>query len=445
MRKRNSIFFGALLAIAMALPAMGEPVPWPEAHSGAYLGVQIAEVTPQEASAWKLQDQGGAVITYVDQDGPACHAGLVENDVVIAFNGSKVDSAAQLQGLIHASVPQKPITLTIVHSGQRKDVKVTLGSWNVMSHARAFTAMNLGSPPPPHAITPDLEIPSFTVLSARHGLVVESLSPQLADYFGVTRGQGVLVRSVEGGSPAASAGIKAGDVIVKVNNEVVHDMVDWQRGMHGHTAKISVTIWRDKHEQTVVLTVPGPDETSQLQPGDWLDFDTQAQALRDQVQQMQPEIERSQAEIAQLKPSDKDMEQMRREIEKSMNQNQKQIDKMSRDMAKSMKPAAKEMEQMQHQLQQSMKDRQKEFEAMSRQMAATAMPTQEQMNELRHQIQSSMPSQQDLETMRRQIEDSMKNLTPQMQEQMKQMQKQMEQQKLDLQEMMKGFNPSPEF
>ncbi len=443
MCKQNSIFFGALLAVAMALPAVGEPVPWPEAHSGAYLGVQIADVTPQTASALKLQDQAGAVITYVDQDGPACHAGLVENDVVVAFNGSKVDNPTQLQGLIHASVPQKPVTLTIIHSGQRRDVKVTLGSWNVMSNARAFTAMNLGSPPPPHAITPDLEIPSFTVLSSRHGLVVESLSPQLADYFGVTRGHGVLVRSVEGGSPAASAGIKAGDVILKVNNEVVHDMVDWQRGMHGHTAKISIAIWRDKHEQTVVLTLPRPDETSRLQPGDWLDFNPQA--LHDQLQQMQPDIERSQAEIAQLKPSDKDMEEMRREIDKSMKQNQKEIDKMSRDMAKSMKPSEKEMEQMRQELQQSMKDRQKEFDAMSRQMAATALPTQEQMNDLRHQIQTSTPSQLDLQTMRHQIEDSMKSWTPQLQEQMQQMQKQMEQQKHDLQEMMKGFNPSPEF
>ena len=62
--------------------------------------------------------------------------------------------------------------------------------------------------------------------------MVESLSPQLSDFFGVPRGRGVLVRSVEGGSPAAAAGLKAGDVILKVNNEDVHDMSDWQRGMH---------------------------------------------------------------------------------------------------------------------------------------------------------------------------------------------------------------------
>ena len=67
----------------------------------------------------------------------------------------------------------------------------------------------------------------------------------------------MLVRSVEGGSPAAAAGVKAGDVILKVNNEAVHDMADWQRGMRPSGAKLSVSVWRDKHEQSSVMSVPG--------------------------------------------------------------------------------------------------------------------------------------------------------------------------------------------
>jgi hypothetical protein len=413
MRTRNTVSLVALFLAATILPAMAEPgppQPWPEAHSGAYLGVQISAVTPQRASALKLQESSGAIITYVDRDGPACHAGLVENDVVVAFDGSKVDGPEQLQGLIHASPPQKTVTLTVVHNGQRKDVKVTLGSWNVMSHARAMPAIVLGNPPPPHAYPPDLEIPSFTVLSARQGLVVESLSPQLSDFFGVPRGHGVLVRSVEGGSPAAASGLKAGDIILKVNNETVHDMADWQRGMHVQSTKVSVSIWRDKHEQTVVINVPGPGDNSWLQPGDDLNLDTEAQALRDQMEQMSPEIEGSQDEmVAQLQPSEKELEQMRREIEKSMKHQQKDFDKMSRELAKS------------------------------------AKPTQEEMEQMKRQLQASLPSQKDLDEMRHQIEASMKNWTPELQQQMEQLKKQMEQQKLDLQQMLKDFNSGSEF
>jgi len=443
MRTRNTVSFVALFVAAMILAAMAEPAaPWPEAHSGAYLGVQITAVTPQRASALKLQESAGAIITYVDQDGPACHAGLMENDVVVAFDGSKVDGPEQLQGLIHASPPQKTVTLTIVRNGQRKDLKVTLGSWNVMSHARAMPAIVMGAPPPPfHAYPPDMEIPSFTVLSSRHGLVVESLSPQLSNFFGVPPGHGVLVRSVEGGSPAAAAGLKAGDIILKVNNETVHDMADWQRGMHVQATKVSVSIWRDKHEQTVVINVPGPGDNSWLQPGDKLNLDTEAQALGDQMAPMRPEIERRQDEmVAQLGPSEKELEQMRSELEKSMKEGQQDIDNMSRELAKSAKPTQKEMEQLRREMQQSMPT-QKDFDEMRRQIEQS-VSSEKEFADLKRQLQASLPSQKELDEMRRQIESSM---TPQLQQQMEQLKKQMEEQKLDLQQMLKDFNNRSEF
>ena len=81
----------------------------------------------------------------------------------------------------------------------------------------------------------------------------------MAEFFGVPRGHGVLIRSVEGGSPAAAAGLKAGDVVIKVNNETVHDIVDWQRGMRSNANKVSVGILRDKHEQTLSSSIfPAP-------------------------------------------------------------------------------------------------------------------------------------------------------------------------------------------
>lgn len=444
MRTRNTVSLVAWFVVAIMLPAMAEPAaqPWPEAHSGAYLGVQITAVTPQRASALKLQEPAGAIITYVDQDGPACHAGMMENDVVVAFDGSKVDDPEQLQGLIHATPPQKTVTLTIVRNGQRKDLKVTLGSWNVMSHARMMPPIALGSAPPPvHAYPPDLEIPSFTVLSARHGLVVESLSPQLADFFGVTRGHGVLVRSVEGGSPAAAAGLKAGDVILKVNNETVHDMADWQRGMHVQGGKVSVGIWRDKHEQTVIINVPGPADNSRLQPGDWLNLDMEAQELSDQLAQMRPEMERSQNQmVAQLAPSEKELEQMRREIEKSMKHQQKDIGKLSRELAKSAKPTQQEMEQLQQEIRQSIPS-QKDIAEMRRQVERSG-PSQKELDEMKRQIQASLPSQKELDEMRRQIESS---ITPELQQQMETLKKQMEERKFDLQQMLKDFDNRDEF
>jgi serine protease Do len=460
-RSTNSLIalFSAIVLMSVLAHASGQP--WPEAHSGAYLGVQVKEVTSENASALKLTAPAGAVIAYVDQDGPACHAGLLENDVVIAFDGAKVDGPAQLQSMIHVAPPQKTVVLTIVRNGQRKDVKVVLGSWNVMSHARNFNAATNSLPPlPPRAYPPDMEIPSFTLLSARHGLVVESLSPQLADFFGVSRGRGVLVRSVEGGSPAAAAGLKAGDIILKVNNEDVHDMSDWQRGMHAQVAKLWILIWRDKKEQNFVIIVPGQGDTSRLMPSDILNFDTNAQMDREQMEQLQPELAMMQTDmVAQLEPndlalSDKDMKQLRHDIDKQMKAEQKEMKKMSKELAKSAKPAQKDMEQMRRDLQSSMPS-QKDIDEMKRQIAQS-MPSQKDMDEMKRQIQesvpsqkeldamklqmqSSMPSQKDIDQMRHQIESSMQNFTPQMQQEMEKLKQQMEQQKLDLQQMMQDF------
>lgn len=408
----------------MILPAMADPAvgqPWPEAHSGAYLGVQMTSLTPQRASALRLSDPAGAIITYVDQDGPACHAGLMENDVVVAYEGSKVDGPEQLQGLIHATAPQKTVTLTIMRNGQRKDMKVTLGSWNVMSHA--VSAIAMGQTPPPHVVMPDVEMPSFTVISTRHGVVVESLSPQLSDFFGVPRGHGVLVRSVEGGSPAAAAGLKAGDVIVKINNDTVHDMADWQRGMHTQSAKIPITVWREKREQTLVMTVPG--SASQLEPGNWRGTDKQEEM------------------VAQLGPSDKELEQMRSEMEKNLKLHQKDIDRMAHELAESTKPTQEEMERLRNEIRQSMPS-QKDLDEMTRKIQQS-MPTQQQLDDMKRQLQSSLPSQNDLDEMRRQIESSSKELSPKLQRQMEELKKQMEQQKLDLQKLLQDFKSDREF
>ncbi len=254
------------------------------------------------------------------QDGPACRAGLMENDVVVAFNGSKIDGPEQFQGLIHASPPQKPVMLTVIRNAQRKDLKVTLGTWTVASHVRGAQPFAMSPPLPPRVATPDVELPSFAILSARHGLVVESLTPQLADFFGVPPGHGVLIRSVDGGSPAAIAGLKAGDVVLKINNEAVHDIVDWQRSMQTNATKVSIGILREKHEQTLVINLPGSGDRSSLNEHDWLDFGSQAQALREQAEQMHPQLDIEPQMLAQLGPSDEQLQQMRRELEKSMKQ-----------------------------------------------------------------------------------------------------------------------------
>ncbi len=421
MRKVTMVMHGLvpiLLAAAMAAPAAAEPPSGnpasPDSHQTAYLGVHIDAVTPQQASALKLASPNGAVITDLDRDGPACKAGLKENDVIVGLNGSKIESPEQLGNMIHVTQPGKTVTLTVVRSGETKDIKVTLGRWpRVTTHGQTFLAggPRWAGPVVAPGFVPDIEIPSFAALSSRHGLMVESLCPQLADFFNVPAGTGVLVRSVEKGSPADAAGLKAGDVILRLNNETIHDLADWRRALRVQASQVSVTVVREKHEQTVVMHLPAPRDSSKVLGQDWGDAEQQMQALGQEMEELRPQLEASQEEmLAALQPSQQELEQMRREIEKAMKLKQKDMEKMAREIEKSAKPT------------------QEQIEKMTRDVATSVQPTREQLDQMRHDIQ-----------------ESMKNWTPQLQQEMKELQKQMEQQKLDLQQMLKGFGSGPEF
>src|SRR6202022_4569920 len=113
---------------------------------------------------------------------------------------------------------------------------------------------------PPIPNLPDFDMPTSVVVvhtSARSGLMVENITPQLGDFFGVKGGNGVLVRSVEKGSRSEKAGFHARDVIVRVNNEAVHDTSDFTRALRATSnGAAAVTVIRDKREQNLNLTLP---------------------------------------------------------------------------------------------------------------------------------------------------------------------------------------------
>ena len=93
--------------------------------------------------------------------------------------------------------------------------------------------------------------------SARSGLMVENITPQLGEFFGVKNGNGVLIRAVDKGSRAEKAGFRAGDVIVKINDQPVHDTSDFTHAVRARNGNsVSVGVMRDKKEQNLKLPLP---------------------------------------------------------------------------------------------------------------------------------------------------------------------------------------------
>lgn len=248
---------------------------------GSYLGIDIGEVTPDRVQALKLKEERGVEVLTVDRDAPAGKAGLKAHDVILQFNGTPVEGVEQLRRLIHEMPPGRTVTLGLLRDGKTFDQKIQLAD-------RADAMKKIGRLQ--HRVVlpevteapefPDIHaFPSVDVMVRMHsplpGANVENLTPQLGEFFGVKNGEGILVRSVEKGSPAEQAGLRAADVIVKVDNQPISDRGDWKLAMRGKSGKVTLGIVRDKKEQSLTVTVPdaGKDDQSYFMTPQDFDFD----------------------------------------------------------------------------------------------------------------------------------------------------------------------------
>ena len=290
----------------MSVDPPGQPWVFSSEDTGtsAYLGVDISDVTTERLSALKLKEEKGVEVTMVDQDAPAGKAGIKEHDVILTMNGTSIESGAQLRRMIHETPPGRLVTLGLSREGQPLTVKVQLGD----KHKEfSFVGPNMKDfhvEVPEMHVMPDIDIPSMNMVvvtsSARSGLMVENITPQLGEFFGVKNGNGVLVRSVEKGSRAEKAGFRAGDIVVKVNDQPVHDTSDFTHAVKSRNGNsVNVSIVREKKEQNLNLTLPARKESSLLDLEEE-SFDEpllnaesvfQMSELRDELAKLRPQME----------------------------------------------------------------------------------------------------------------------------------------------------------
>jgi serine protease Do len=335
------------------------PVPAPRAYIAgrSYLGVDIRDITQDRVAPLKLKEERGVEITMVDQDAPAGKAGLREHDVILDFNGAPVESEEQLRRLIRETPPGRTISLGISRDGNPMKINVQLAD-----HSKIVAQNRTPIVIPPIPEMPDLpnrfDIPgNIYVLrnsSAVLGVQTENLTRQLGEFFGVKNGEGVLIRSVEKGSPAEKGGLKAGDVIVRVGDEKLSDRSDFARVMRNHRSggKLTLGVVRDKREQT--LTVDLPDRGTKDSSKNEFDLDEFNDAMGD-LQDLVPELQDSfdsTHEIASLS--------LNEDWQKSMQQFRHGMD----EYRKAMKGYKGQFKDLQKQLQQQQKDLQKLFHPM---------------------------------------------------------------------------------
>jgi len=319
-----------------------------DSGTSSYLGVDIADVTKERMSALKLNEEKGVEVTMVDQDAPAGKAGLKEHDVILTMNGTPIESGAQLRRMIHETPPGRIVTLVVSRDGQPTTVKVQLAD----KHKEfPFTGPDVHVHVPEIHI-PDIDIPAINMVmatsSARSGLMVENITPQLGEFFGVKNGMGVLVRSVEKGSRAEKAGFRAGDVVVKVNGQAVHDTSDFSHGVRSRDgSSVSVIVMRDKKETTLTLTLP------ERNSGDLF-----LEESRDGEHEIQAEsameLSKLQTYLAQVRPqmdlavqnSRKATEEIRKEMHQEQRELRHETEKQRQQLRQDMEKLRREMRHM---------------------------------------------------------------------------------------------------
>ncbi len=279
-------------------------IPSEDSGENSYLGVDIADITPDRLGILKLKEERGAEITMVDQDAPAGKAGIKEHDVILSVNGNPVEGKAQLQRMIHETPPGRVITLGLSRDGQPLTIKVQLADRRSEVHMwkeMPDKDFKVEIPPiPPIPNMPDFDMPNMGVVyvhsSMRSGLMVENLTPQLGEFFGAKKGNGILVRSVEKGSRGEKAGLRAGDVIVRVGEQFIHDTSDFTHALYAHNGgSVSVVVIRDKKEQTLTLTLPERKDSGDM-------YEEESLSIPEQDAENQLELGKLQEELAKLQP-----------------------------------------------------------------------------------------------------------------------------------------------
>lgn len=255
------VFSAAAVAVAQAqdffqVPEPPQPPSPPQVHElsvnpfggGTYLGVNLAEVDATRAKELKLKEDYGVEITRVEDNSPAEKAGLKAGDVVLEYNGERVEGMEQFGRLVHETPPGREVKLTISRDGKTQKLAAVLES----RHSR----FSVNFPPSfsvPQFYMPDIPQIYTATRSARLGVEAETLGDQLAVYFGVK--QGVLVRAVLDNTPAQKAGVRAGDVITKVDGIAVTAPGELSNAVREASAKrtYSMELMRDRKPVTVTV------------------------------------------------------------------------------------------------------------------------------------------------------------------------------------------------
>ena len=199
-----------------------------------YLGIYGQDVTADMQELLQLKSSQGVIVASVEKGSPAEKAGLESHDVLLELNGKKIESYDSFRNDIAMFAPGSSARFLVMRNGQTKQITVVLGE-------RPAEVAQGSSQEPPQS-------------QEALGLEVQNLTKDLAEQFGYSLGEGVVVTGVAPGSPAADAGIQPGDLIQSVNRQSVNSADEFERAVKGTKGdKVLLLVKRGEFSQFIIV------------------------------------------------------------------------------------------------------------------------------------------------------------------------------------------------
>lgn len=239
----NSAIFsqsGGSVGIGFAIPINMAKDLLPQLRQGkvvrGWLGVMIQKITPELKETLNLKDDKGALVSDVSPDSPAHKAGIKRGDVIVSFDGQKVDEMKDLPYIVGSTPVDKGVTVKVIRKGKKKSFKIKVGELK-----------EEGEPEETEEQETNL------------GMIVEELTPQLARKLGLNETSGLVVVQVQRDSSAAAAGLRPGDFILEVDQVEVTDLKEFYDIVRGFEKGDTILFLVRRGNSTLFLTLKVDD------------------------------------------------------------------------------------------------------------------------------------------------------------------------------------------
>jgi serine protease Do len=176
-----------------------------------WLGVVIQPITPELAQSFGLANEQGALVSEVVKEGPAEKAGIKVGDIILEFNGKKINEMNELPRLVAATPSGTKAPVKLLRDGKEEAVAV------------AIERLKDGD-----------ETGESGADADKLGMTVRELTKELAARLGLKESSGVVVTELKSDGQAAEAGVARGDIIREVNGRKIATVADYEKALAAH-------------------------------------------------------------------------------------------------------------------------------------------------------------------------------------------------------------------